>query len=526
MFWNNQCAKLSKSLWIPSNIINLKSNKKKYFKCDNPNISFNYFTDGIKINKKIKFNDIKVTDNHDKKEKLRNKLIKTENTRYIKEQNNQKCKLNKQELNDKHKKFLDKIEIKVNQLDGFIRSRRIQILPNKKQQNIIQKWIYDTTSIYNKLISSFNQIYDKCQKIVDNMNVENKFYHLGKIIKQNTEFPINFHKLRALKCSDFIQDYDRIPYCVIADIIKEFVSNIKSCITKISKGLITEFKFKPRKYNRIFSYIPLESHYTTVRGFYPSIFGKIKTNEKIFSWLDIKHDYKLIYDKYSNKYYIHVPKYVYRNDLTIKKPIAIMDPGARTFQTIYGLDHVVTIGDDLGSTFKKRLLKIDNLKSKLSKPGKYKHNKKLDRKTKVKKWKYKRAIDRHHKKMDHIQQELHYKTANYLCSHYDRVVVTNFSSKKVGSKKNDLDAITKRILGKLSHYRFRQRLLTKCEEYGSQYYEVDESFTSKTCCKCGNIHKTLGSSKIYDCIKCKNKIDRDVNASICILIKNKDILLK
>nr|URM62232.1 transposase [Mimivirus sp.] len=185
------------------------------------------------------------------------------------------------------------------------------------------------------------------------MNVENKFYHLGKIIKQNTEFPINFHKLRALKCSDFIQDYNRIPYCVIADIIKEFVSNIKSCITKISKGLITEFKFKPRKYNRICSSIPLESHYTTVRGFYPSIFGEIKTNEKIFSWSDIKHDYKLIYDKYSNKYYIHVPKYVYRNDLTIKKPIAVMDPGARTFQTIYGLDHVVTIGDDLGSTFKK-----------------------------------------------------------------------------------------------------------------------------------------------------------------------------
>ncbi|AGC01819.1 transposase [Acanthamoeba polyphaga moumouvirus] len=526
MFWNNECTKLSKSLWIPSKTINLKQNKKKYFKCDNPNITFNYFTDNTKINKKIKFNEIKISDNHNKKEKLRNKLIKTENTRYLKEQNNKKCKLNKDQLEEKHKNFLDKIELKVNQLDGFIRSRKIQLFLNNKQKNIIQQWIYDTTSIYNKLVCNFSQIYHKYQTIVNNMDVQNKSYHLGKLIKQNTEFPINFHKLRALKCNDFIQDYNRIPYCVVADIIKEFVTNVKSCITKISKGQITEFKFKYKKYNRVYSSIPLESHYTTGKGFYPSIFGEVKTNENNFSWLDVKHDYKLIYDKYSNKYYIHVPKYVYRNKPLMRKPIAIMDPGARTFQTVYGLDHFITIGDDLGSTFKKRLLKIDNLKSKLSKPGKYKFNKKLGKKTKVKKWKYKRAIDRHHKKMDHIQQELHYKTANYLCSNYDRIVVTNFSDKKIGSKKNDLGAITKRILGKLSHYKFRQRLQTKSEEYGCQYYEVDESFTSKTCCKCGNIHKTLGSSKIYDCTKCKNKIDRDMNAAICILIKNKNILLK
>ncbi|BCS82559.1 transposase [Cotonvirus japonicus] len=526
MFWNDQCAKLSKSLWIPSNIIDHKPNKRKYFKCHNPNITFNYFSDNVKINKNIKFNDVKVTNNDDKKDKLKTKLVKAENSRYLKEQNNKKSKLTKLELKQKHENFLNKIKVKVNQLDGFVRSRRIRILPNNQQKNTIQQWIYDTTSIYNRLVSKFNQMYHKCQEIVDNMNVDKKFYHLGKLIKQNTEFPINFRKLRALKCDTFVKDYPKVPYCVISDTIKEFVSNVKSCITKMSKGLITEFKFKPRKYNRICSSIPIESHYTKITGFYPSYFGEIKTNEESFSWLDIQHDYKLIYDKYSDKYYIHVPKYIYRNKPLIKNPIAVMDPGARTFQTVYGMDHVITIGDDLGVTFKKRLLKIDDIKSKLSKPGKYKFNKKLNRKTKVKKWKYKKAIDRHHKKMDHIQQELHYKTANYLCNHYDRVVVTNFSSKKVGLKKNDLDKMTKRILGKLSHYKFRQRLFTKCEELGSQYYEVDESFTSKTCCNCGNIHKTLGSSKVYNCIKCKNIIDRDVNAAICILIKNKDLLLK
>ena len=43
--------------------------------------------------------------------------------------------------------------------------------------------------------------------------------------------------------------------------------------------------------------------------------------------------------------------------------------------------------------------------------------------------------------------------------------------------------------------------------------------TSKMCYNCENIHKTLGSKKIYKCKKCKIEIDRDINASINIYKK-------
>ena len=254
--------------------------------------------------------------------------------------------------------------------------------------------------------------------------------------------------------------------------------------------------------------------------------GTIKTNDNNFKWNNIKHDYKLIFDKYTKKYYVHVPKYVQpKEKIRNRKPIGITDPGERTFLTLYGLDHIINIGENMRNTISKRLLKIDNLKSKLNTMGKWKYNKKLNKKTQVKKNKFKKAIHRHHMKIDHIIEELHNKTANYLCQKYDRIIVTEFSSKKVSSKKGNLEPMIKRVLGKLSHYRFKQCLQNKCQEYGCLYLEVNESYTSKTCCNCGKIHKTLGATKIYECEKCENLIGRDVNGAINIFIKNRELVL-
>jgi len=105
-------------------------------------------------------------------------------------------------------------------------------------------------------------------------------------------------------------------------------------------------------------------------------------------------------------------------------------------------------------------------------------------------------------------------------------MVTNFSSKKVNSKNGGLSAIIKRVLGKLSHYRFRQRLQTKCEEYGCQYLEVSEAYTSKTCGMCGYVNYELGRNRIYHCPKCKNDTGRDVNAARNILIRNRERVLQ
>ena len=116
---------------------------------------------------------------------------------------------------------------------------------------------------------------------------------------------------------------------------------------------------------------------------------------------------------------------------------------------------------------------------------------------------------------------MHNKTSIFLCKTYDRVMVTDFSSRKVNSKKKGLPKNHKKVLGKLSHYRFRQRLAQKCQEYRCQYIEVTEEYTSKTCCNCGKLNYNLGDSKHFDCDRCHLSMDRDTNGSINIFIKNR-----
>ena len=80
--------------------------------------------------------------------------------------------------------------------------------------------------------------------------------------------------------------------------------------------------------------------------------------------------------------------------------------------------------------------------------------------------------------------------------------------------------MTKRIGYKLSFYKFRQRLEYKCSAKKVEYKLVDEKYTSKICSVCGNLNETLGSSKIFNCIKCKVIMDRDINGARGILIKS------
>ena len=59
----------------------------------------------------------------------------------------------------------------------------------------------------------------------------------------------------------------------------------------------------------------------------------------------------------------------------------------------------------------------------------------------------------------------------------------------------------------------------KSIKYGKHFYKVDESYTSKTCFKCGKVKDDLKlSDRVYRC-PCGYEIDRDVNGALNILKK-------
>ena len=95
-------------------------------------------------------------------------------------------------------------------------------------------------------------------------------------------------------------------------------------------------------------------------------------------------------------------------------------------------------------------------------------------------------------------------------------------AKKINSKgkRRCLRKVTVSEMLTWSHYKFRLRLLHKASQYGKTVLIVDESYTSKTCSKCGWQNDKLGGSKTFKCKNCEITIDRDHNAARNILLKN------
>lgn len=94
------------------------------------------------------------------------------------------------------------------------------------------------------------------------------------------------------------------------------------------------------------------------------------------------------------------------------------------------------------------------------------------------------------------------------------------SAKRVISKENKLAKNTKRVLVGLWLYEYKERLKYKCIARRVNYKEVDDSYTSKICSKCGWENERLGGNKIFNCQECKIKIDRDINGARGIFIKH------
>ncbi|KAK4526316.1 hypothetical protein GAYE_SCF22MG4230 [Galdieria yellowstonensis] len=48
---------------------------------------------------------------------------------------------------------------------------------------------------------------------------------------------------------------------------------------------------------------------------------------------------------------------------------------------------------------------------------------------------------------------------------------------------------------------------------------MDEAYTGKTCGMCGEINSKRGGRKIFKCLHCKMRCDRDVNGARNILLR-------
>lgn len=206
------------------------------------------------------------------------------------------------------------------------------------------------------------------------------------------------------------------------------------------------------------------------------------------------------------------PKKEFLREPPCEKIVAI-DPGVRTFASLYDPD-----GDfiEWGSKDINRIQRLcyymDDLQSRIVNDSdvraRSRHRMRI-------------ALQRMRNKIRALISESHRKLAKYLCESYNVVLLPKFEvSRMIKRGARRFNSKVARQMLTWSHYRFRQCLESKAEEYPwVNIIPVTEEYTSKTCGCCGKIFSKLGGSKVFLCPACGFTVPRDFNGARNIFIK-------
>lgn len=134
-----------------------------------------------------------------------------------------------------------------------------------------------------------------------------------------------------------------------------------------------------------------------------------------------------------------------------------------------------------------------------------------------------RKRDKILKKIEHIKVDFYYKVINHILNSHEYVVVEDLDLKALKETSGNgkyIDNKVHKYLQYIALGKFFSILNWKAELYGRTIIKVDPKDTSKTCSRCGYINHALTlSDRIFTCPVCGLNIDRDLNASINILLK-------
>lgn len=406
---------------------------------------------------------------------------------------------------------------KLDKKPSFIYTKKIRIYPTDEQKNILKEWFDAATKMYNQTVSFIRKGIFRDNYLIpfdsanDYLNQTNFKYNLKEDrdkIMESMEHPIVGH--------------------LLDEIIMQAVSNYKTCITNLINGNIKKFRVRSWKYDRRRYILKIEPQRFSNGTFCGRTFKEMKSSEPL---TNIGSTTTLQYDRDTKKYILLVPSTLEKEDRISNNQDGGVDLGVRTFATLYSNNKVVSIGNDLYKKVKKYHKKIDKINELLQIPSGQREtfvqrktvNKRLsdDLKEiiteisedmvpkKIKRTSLKRALRKYHRKIKNMVRDLHFKAAHFLVTNFDSIYIGKLSTKKILSKNNTkITKRTKRMVGVLSPYLFRQRLKYMGNKYGIDVSEENEYMTTVTCPNCGRINY-IGRKKEHKC-RCGMETDRDV----------------
>jgi putative transposase len=290
------------------------------------------------------------------------------------------------------------------------------------------------------------------------------------------------------------------PYAIRGDAVREAQKALVSGIKKYKRtGEIFNLRFKSKKEPK--QSIPIQIQNVRKSSLYPTLLGSLKTAEPIKG----EAGGRIVWE--NGRWFYTEPRSVsiLQSDNQRLESVSI-DPGVRTFATLFSPELAGKVGAGASSRIYRLCLHLDSLYSKISvSKGKRKYS-------------LKKAAERLRWKIKDIITELHTKLGVWLCKTFKVIFLPTFGVQQMTSR------ITRKISTKsvrqmlgLAHYKFKVRLKALAQKYGSQVFDTNEAYTSKTCSACGKIHN-IGSNKIMSC-SCGNIMDRDINGARGIFLR-------
>jgi putative transposase len=185
-----------------------------------------------------------------------------------------------------------------------------------------------------------------------------------------------------------------------------------------------------------------------------------------------------------------------------RQPIVALDPGVRTFMSLYGFGVYGDFGKGDFGRIRRLCYHLDELQGKIAK-SKRRQRQRMKKASQRLRWRIRDLVD-----------DLHKKLAYFLVTRFDVILLPTFETQQMVSK---LHSKTARAMMTWAHYRFKQHLKAKAEEYSAVVVGVNEAYTSKTCSYCGTI-QNIGSKKRFRC-SCGVDVDRDHQGARGILLR-------
>lgn len=403
--------------------------------------------------------------------------------------------------------------------DEITKCRKIKLYFNKDQRKMMKR-----------IIGTYRYFYNRCVSFLNNYNKMNKTSYFlidpvdknSKIIIKNIENPYNFIKTRKLLKTNYPNwILENFPSHLIDQAIAECINRFNTCLSNcIKKKIAFYFKYKSKAKDNIQT-INLEKTMicSKTNGFFSGwkingerLFKNVKSNEKFN-----KYDFvgsTLSWNTKLNNFHLNLV-YKCNTDIINKRDICAIDQGTRPFATVYYPSGVTEIGQNAKHLY-KICTEIDIIKSRMSRKTYYVGEKTYTVDSKRRK-NLQKAL---HRKIEHLKnqkKDLHKKTSKYLCDNFEHIILPPFKTQEMAGK---LHSKIARQLYNLSFYEFSQTLINKANSTNRKVHRWSECYTSMTCGNCGKLKLDLGSSKIYDCNKCKIRIGRDINGARNILLKN------